>query len=131
MSYACLTWKNLHFSHTVNTVTLLILYSLETHFNTTTTDCFWKHCNEQFLLFPQWFLLKQIIVSPFDIISWFGAELEEPKGLKSLLQNIRRKKRGKQALSFYFIDTQFDSSTTAVENNVGKREIARNEQFLR
>ena len=39
--------------------------------------------NEQFLLFPQCFLLKQIIVSPFvhifDIISLFGAELEEPK----------------------------------------------------
>ena len=39
--------------------------------------------NEQFPLFPQCFLLKQIIVSPFvhisDIISLFAAELEEPK----------------------------------------------------
>ena len=39
--------------------------------------------NEQFLLFPQCFLLNQIIVSPFahifDIISVFDAELEEPK----------------------------------------------------
>ena len=39
--------------------------------------------NEQFLLFPQCFLLGQIIVSPivhiFDIISLFAAELEEPK----------------------------------------------------
>ena len=39
--------------------------------------------NEQFLLFPQCFLFKQIIVSPFvhifDIISKFAAELEEPK----------------------------------------------------
>ena len=39
--------------------------------------------NEQFLLFPQCFLLKQIIVSPFvhifAIISLFAAELEEPK----------------------------------------------------
>ena len=39
--------------------------------------------NEQFLLFPQCFLLNQIIVSPlvciFDIISLFAAELEEPK----------------------------------------------------
>ena len=39
--------------------------------------------NEQFLLFPQFFLLNQIIVSPFvhtfDIISLFAAELEEPK----------------------------------------------------
>ena len=39
--------------------------------------------NEQFLLFPQCFLLNQIIVSPFvhifDITSLFAAELEEPK----------------------------------------------------
>ena len=39
--------------------------------------------NEQFLLFPQCFLLNQKIVSPFvyifDIISLFAAELEEPK----------------------------------------------------
>ena len=39
--------------------------------------------NEQFLLFPQWFLLDQKIVSPFlniyDIISLFAAELEESK----------------------------------------------------
>ena len=39
--------------------------------------------NEQFLLFPQCFLLNQKIVSPFvnifDIISLFTAELEEPK----------------------------------------------------
>ena len=39
--------------------------------------------NEQFLLFPQCFLLNQKIVSLFvnifDIISLFAAELEEPK----------------------------------------------------
>ena len=39
--------------------------------------------NEQFLLFPQCFLLNQIIVSPFvhifGIISLLAAELEEPK----------------------------------------------------
>ena len=39
--------------------------------------------NGQFLLFPQCFLLKKVIVSPFvhilDIISLFAAELEEPK----------------------------------------------------
>ena len=39
--------------------------------------------NEQFLLFPQCFLLNQKIVSPFiyffDIISLFAPELEEPK----------------------------------------------------
>ena len=39
--------------------------------------------NEQFLLFPQCFLLNQKIVSPFvnifDITSLFDAELQEPK----------------------------------------------------
>ena len=39
--------------------------------------------NEQFLLFPQYLILNQIIVSPFvnifDIISLFAAELKEPK----------------------------------------------------
>ena len=39
--------------------------------------------NEQFLLFPQCFLLNQKIVSPFvnsfDIVSLFAAELEELK----------------------------------------------------
>ena len=38
---------------------------------------------EQFLLFPQCFLLNQTLVSPFDIIhdstSLLAAELEEPK----------------------------------------------------
>ena len=38
---------------------------------------------EQFLLFPQYFLLNQIIVYPFvhifDIISSFAAESEQPK----------------------------------------------------
>ena len=40
-------------------------------------------CNEQFLLFPQCFLLNQIIVIPFvhifDIISLFPADFEEPR----------------------------------------------------
>ena len=39
--------------------------------------------NEQFLLFPQCFLLNQIIVSPFvhifDVISSFAAEFKKPK----------------------------------------------------
>ena len=39
--------------------------------------------NEQFLLFPQCFLLNHITVSPFvhisDITSLFAAEFEEPK----------------------------------------------------
>ena len=40
-------------------------------------------CNEQFLFFPQCFLVNQIIVSPFihifGILSLFVAELEDPK----------------------------------------------------
>ena len=40
-------------------------------------------CNEQFLLFPQCFLVDQIMVSPFvnifDITSLFAAELQKPK----------------------------------------------------
>ena len=40
-------------------------------------------CDKQFLLFPQCFLLNQIIVSPFvhifDIISFYASELQEPK----------------------------------------------------
>ena len=39
--------------------------------------------NKQFLLFPQCFILNQVIVSQFvhifDIISLFAAEVEEPK----------------------------------------------------
>ena len=39
--------------------------------------------NEQFHLFPQCFLLNQIIVSPFvhifDITSFFATEFEKPK----------------------------------------------------
>ena len=59
------------------------LYSIDTHFDTSTTDNFGKHRNEQFLVFPQCFLFNQIIVSQFvhifDIISLFAAKLEEPK----------------------------------------------------
>ena len=60
------------------------------HRYSSTVDSFRKHCgkkeiarNEQFLLFPQCFLLNQKIISLFiniyDIISLFAAELEEPK----------------------------------------------------
>ena len=52
--------------------------------------------NDQFLLFPQCFLLNQITVSPFvhifDILSLFATEFEEPKfgisgkGLKQILK---------------------------------------------
>ena len=69
----------------------LALYSIDTHFDASTTDSFKKNIvgkeeiarNEQFLLFPQYFLLNQVIVFPFvnifDIISLFAAELKEPK----------------------------------------------------
>ena len=67
-------------------------YSINTqsHFNASTTDSFENIVgkeeiarDEQFLLFPQCFLLNQKIVSPFvhifGIISLFAAEFEEPK----------------------------------------------------
>ena len=65
--------------------------SLDNHFNTSLTDCSFKNivgkgeiaCNEQSLLFPQCFLLKQIIVYQFVhifvIISLFAAESGEPR----------------------------------------------------
>ena len=65
---------------------ILTFYSIDTHFDESRTDNFRKHYgkrNEQFLLFPQCFLLNQITVSRFvhifDIISLFAAELEKPK----------------------------------------------------
>ena len=68
----------------------LTLYSIITHFDTSTTDSFENIAgkeeiarNEQFLLFPQSVLLNQVILSPFvhifDIISSFSAQLEEPE----------------------------------------------------
>ena len=67
----------------------LTIYSIYTHFNASTTafeNIVGKEeiaRNEQFLLFPQCFLLNQKIVSPFvniyDIVTLFAAELEEPK----------------------------------------------------
>ena len=60
--------------------------------------------NEQYLLFPQWFQLHQITVSPFvhifDILSLFAIELEEPKiGMlgKGLTQHF-------QTLTTYFTE---------------------------
>ena len=62
-----------------------------THFDTSTLDIPFENIvgkgeitrNEQFLLFPQFFLFDQIIVSPFvhifDIIFLFANEYEEPK----------------------------------------------------
>ena len=62
----------------------LTLYSIDTRFNTSAVENIVGKGeiarNEQFLLFPQCFLLKQILVSPFvlilDIISLFAAELK-------------------------------------------------------
>ena len=79
---------------------LLSLYSTYTHFNRLRKTAFESILgkeeiarNEQFLLFPQCFLLEQIILSPFvhifAIISLFAYELGESKigisgkGLKS------------------------------------------------
>ena len=65
-----------------------MLYSIDTHFDASTAfeNIVGKGeiaCNKQFLPFPQWFQLNQIVVSPcvyiFDIISLFAAELEKPK----------------------------------------------------
>ena len=68
----------------------LTLHSTDTHSDASTHTAF-KNIVEkgeiardkQFLLFPQCFLLNQIIVSPFvhifDIISLFAAEMEELK----------------------------------------------------
>ena len=68
----------------------LTLYPIDTHFDALATTAFENivgkgeiACDVQFLLFPQCFLLNQMIISPFvhvfDIISLFAAELEEPK----------------------------------------------------
>ena len=61
--------------------------------------------NKQFLLFPQCFLLNQIIVSPFihmfDIISFFAVELEEPKiGISG--KRVKKTKRLQIAISIVF-----------------------------
>ena len=68
----------------------LTLYSINTHFDASTTDNFENivgkeeiACKKQFLPFPQYFLLNQIIVSLFvhifDILSFLAVELEDPK----------------------------------------------------
>ena len=66
----------------------LSLYSIDTHFDTSITfeNIVGKGeiaRNEQFLLFPQYFQLNQIIVYPFvhifDIISLLADEFEKPK----------------------------------------------------
>ena len=68
----------------------LTLYPIDIHFYASTTEAFENIVgkgeiarSEQFLLFQQCFLLSQITESPFvhffDTISFFAAQLEEPK----------------------------------------------------
>ena len=89
--------------------------------------------NEQFLLFPQCFLLNQITVSTFvhifDIVSLFAAELEEPK-IAIMRQRVNdADKEG--FLTHSHTMTPFDApGKQAFENTVGKGEIAHDEQFL-
>ena len=76
----------------LNCFTKLTFYSIDTHFDSSRTDTFKNivgkgeiACVEQFLFFPQCFLLYQISVSPlvhiFDFISLYAVELEESIGL--------------------------------------------------
>ena len=68
----------------------ITLFSIDTHFDASIKTALENIVekeeiarNDQFLLFQQCFLLNQVIVSPFVhifyIISYFAAELEEPK----------------------------------------------------
>ena len=98
---------------------LLTIYSIDTHLTHQQQKALktlwkkkWESGNQQFLLFPQRFLLDQKIVSPFvnifDIIFLFAAEVEKPKiGIRGkglifsksykifplMLQTIKQKKR--------------------------------------
>ena len=68
----------------------LTRYTIDTHFDASTTDSFWKKIvgkgevapTEKFLLFPHCLLLNQNIFFPvhhiLPLISLFAAELEEP-----------------------------------------------------
>ena len=67
----------------------LTLYSIDTHFNTSTTNSFWKHCGKRrnclyhaVSPFPTVFSTQSDNCVPyvhiFDIISLFAAVLEEP-----------------------------------------------------
>ena len=69
---------------------VLTLYSIDTYFDASRQTVFENIVgkgeiarNEQFLFFPQCFLLNQIVVSLlvyiFDVISLFAAEFEKPK----------------------------------------------------
>ena len=81
--------------------------------------------NEQFLLFPQCFLLNQIIVSPFvyifDVISLFAAELEEPKisvSGKGLTKTRVRIHKLFLRTSFRFCRFERDTTSDWLKNSV-------------
>ena len=75
--------------------------------------------NEQFLLFPQCFLLNQIIVSPFvhifDIISIIAAEWKDPKICilgKGLKKKILRNSVSSFPLQYQYKYLSFQSRLT-------------------
>ena len=90
-------------------------------------------CNEHFLLFPQYFLLNQIIVSPivhiFDIISLFDAELEKPKINKLILVNTdediisMRSRQCKIKIRLHILCSLIMTSLFIVKTLTGKRKI--------
>ena len=97
--------------------------------------------NEQFLLFPQRFLLNQIVVSTFahifDILSLFAAELDDPeigilgKGLNHYqVTNLDSCKLKDFSDDNFKFDENGRKLSKPVESTVGKGEIARYEQFL-
>ena len=74
----------------VSNALFLTLYSIYTHFNTSTTDSFWKQCGKRrncskraISSYPTMFSTQSENCIPicqyFDIISLFAAELVEPK----------------------------------------------------
>ena len=70
----------------VLTCTSLTLYSIDIHFEASTTDSFWKYCGKRTNCsssFPTTFSTQSDNCTPlvqiFDIILLFAAELEEPK----------------------------------------------------
>ena len=78
--------------------------------------------NEQFLLFPQCFLLNQIMVPQFvhifNIISLFAAELEEPKICKS----------GKGLTLFFLTVSLLMMTKRAFVNSVDQDQTVQNSQ---
>ena len=66
------------------TTKILTLYFIDTHFNASRTDSFWKHCgkNQTISSFPTMISTQSgtcICICLHDIISLYAAELEEPK----------------------------------------------------